>query len=93
MAKIYITEYADIRGNAAFEPATATQVLTTSGSSGQTSAFNANTQWIRVASDGIASILIGSNPTATTDSPRIAPDSVEYFKVYPGHKLAAITNT
>lgn len=93
MAKLYITEYADIRGNAAFEPAIAVQVMTTAATSQQTAAFNANTQWIRLHSDGIASVLIGANPTATTDSPRVAAGSTEYFKVYPGHRLAGITNT
>lgn len=67
--------------------------MTTAATSQQTNAFNANTQWIRLHSDGIASVLIGANPTATADSPRVAAGSTEYFKVYPGHRLAGITNT
>lgn len=93
MAKVYITEYADVRGGAAYEPATAIQDLTTSGSSGQTAAFNKHTNWIRVHTDGIISIAIGVDPTATTDSPRMDAGQTEYFNVRPGHKLAAITNT
>jgi hypothetical protein len=93
MAKVYVTEYADIRGNAALEPATAIQNMTTTATSAQTSAFNVNTNWIRVHTDGVMSFRIGVDPTATTDSPRMTVDQTEYFKVSPGHKLAAITNT
>lgn len=93
MAKVYIQEYADIRGNAGYEPKTASQVITSAATSSQTSAFNVNANWIRVHTDGIVSIEIGSNPTATTDSMRLAAGQTEYFCIVPGHKLAVITNT
>lgn len=93
MAKVYITEYADLRGNAGFEPNTAEQTITSAATSSQTSAFDANTNWIRVHTDGIISIKIGTNPTATTSTLRMAANQTEYFCVVPGHKLAVITNT
>jgi hypothetical protein len=93
MAKVYITEYANTGGNAALEPAQAHQTITSSGTSGQTSAFDATTNFIRVHTDGIVSIAIGSNPTATTSTTRLAANQTEYFCVRPGHKLAVITNT
>ena len=64
-----------------------------SGTSAQSSAFNAATRFIRVHTDAICSILIGSNPTATTAKKRLAADQTEYFAVNSGDKIAAITNT
>lgn len=93
MAKLYITEYADIQANAALEPATGTIVGTSAGASQQTVAFNATTRFVRVHTDGIVSIAFGVNPTATVDTARLAANQTEYFKVSPGHKMAFITNT
>ncbi len=93
MAKVYLTEYADLRGNAGFEPNTAEQVVTSAATSTQTAAFNVNTNWVRVHTDGIVSIAFGTSPTATTDKLRLAAGQTEYFCVVPGHKAAVITNT
>lgn len=99
MAKIYITEHTDpsvYSGNlkpVVLMPPITTQTLTSSGSSAQSAAFNAKTKMIQVHTDGICSLEFGSNPTATTNSFRLAANTTVYFEVIPGQKVAYITNT
>ena len=100
MATLYISEYAEVRRNPAgginpvvLEPPLAEQTVALSGTSAQSSAFGANTRFIRVHTDAICSILVGSNPTATTAKKRLPADHTEYFEVTPGDKIAGITNT
>lgn len=105
MAKVYITEF---RGNAhawkAAEVISAPQAsdddpvveqtpITSGGASAQSAAFNGATRMIRIHTDGIISIAIGSNPTASTNTMRLAANQTEYFGVKPGEKVAVITNT
>jgi hypothetical protein len=96
MAVVYISEYSNLamNGNAPIsqEPPLAEQTVAIGGSSAQSAAFNANTRYIRVHTDAICSVLIGTNPTATAEKKRLPADSVEYFGVSPGSKLAVITN-
>ena len=98
MAKAYISEYSTVpviagravpTGN---EPAIAEQVVTYSTTT-QSAAFNAKTIYIRVHTDSICSYEFGTNPTATTSTPRMAAGSTEFFGVQPGHKVAFVTNT
>jgi hypothetical protein len=97
MATLYISEYSGIgfgsNQSLPQEPPLAEQTVSMSGTSAQSSAFNAATRFIRVHTDAICSILIGSNPTATTAKKRLAADQTEYFAVNSGDKIAAITNT
>lgn len=102
MGSLYISEYAELalakNGQviqAGVEPALATQKVTTSGTSAQSSALNAKTRFIRVHTDAIVSIAFGTNPTATANDARMTAGQTEYFAVQPGatYKLAAITNT
>lgn len=100
MSTLYISEYDDIGYDVggtilpiATEPPVAEQTVSISGSSTQSSAFNASTRFIRVHTDAICSILIGSNPTATASKKRLRADHTEYFAVVPGHKLAVISNS
>lgn len=101
MAKVYITEYArqalDARGlvMAPEEPPLATQVLDTTAGVQQSAAFNAETRFVRIHTDGIISYLFGTNPTATTGNARMAANQTEYFGTIRGgtHKVSAITNT
>lgn len=97
---VYIQEFSEVRRNGAGGvnpivemPPLAEQTRTVSGTSAQSSAFNAKTTVIRVHTDAICSIAIGSDPTATTSNMRLPADHTEYFAVTPAHKLAAITNT
>lgn len=69
------------------------QTVNIGASSAQSSAFNANTRMIRVHTDAVCSVAIGSNPTATANAMRLAAGGTEYLEVEPGHKIAVITNT
>lgn len=107
MAKVYITEYAratqDSRANipSAEEPPLATQVLDTSGGVQVSAFFNKETRMIRVHTDGICSVVVGTAPTATTGNSRMAANQTEYFGVPRPlsdaaaslYKISAITNT
>jgi hypothetical protein len=97
MTTAYITEYCNPNGVArdtAVAPALATQTVDIGASSVQSSAFNAQTNLIRVHVDGVCSISISVNPTATTTATRMAADTTEYFTVSPGasNKIAVIAN-
>ena len=101
MATLYITELKGLAKDSlngfvtpvAELPEIANQTVTVSGSTTQSSAFNAATGLIRVISDSVCSVSVGINPTATTSTMRMAADSAEYFRVAPGQKLAVISNT
>ena len=99
MAKVYISEHVYPRyflGSplpVVAVPPVASQTVTISGASVQSSAFNANTKLICVHTDAICSVAFGSNPTATANSRRLAANSTEYFEVLAGDKSAVITNT
>jgi hypothetical protein len=92
MAVAYISEYADIRANAALEPFTASQTVAI-GAEAKSSAFAATTHFIRIHVDAICSIKFGAAPTASANNKRLATNQTEYFKVQPGHKVSVITNT
>lgn len=99
MATVYISEYGTLGISnvgpipVAPEPAIADQTISITGSSAQSSAFSANTRYIRVHTDSICSILVGTNPTALLTSKRLNANQTEYFAVAEGAKLAAIVNT
>ena len=68
--------------------------ITTSASSQQSAAFGAQTYQIRVCV--IANpcwIKIGDNPTATANDTLLPVNSIEYFTVTPGQKLAVLQQT
>jgi len=67
----------------------------TYGSSTQSAAFNAKTRLIRIYTDSICSIELGTNPTATTSTGRMVAGQTEYHGVTSntGMMVAAITNT
>jgi hypothetical protein len=100
MPTLYITEFSESglaqvpnRAPMAPLPAVASQAVTISGTSAQSSAFNSATRAIRIHTDAICSVLVGANPTAATTSPRMAADQTEYFSVQPGDRIAVISNT
>jgi hypothetical protein len=70
----------------------ATQVLTVTTSSVQSTAFGAETRFVRVAvSNGHCHVKIGSNPTASITTSAIVPNNwVEVFPCDPGDKIAVI---
>jgi hypothetical protein len=97
MAKLYIAEFERPRNqwvNIANAPPIIEQTPVVIGAGSlQSSAFNAKTAMIRVATDAICSIAIGTNPTATVNTMRLAADQVEYFSVQPNQQIAVIANT
>lgn len=74
-------------------PAITTQKIASGGSSTQSAAFAATTYMVGIHTDAICSIEFGSNPTATTNSKRMAANTTEYFEVDPGLRVAVINNT
>lgn len=79
----------------AYRPLVEQTKITTSASSQQSSAFAASTEVIRlgVASSVVTSgahYSIGTNPTATANSPLIPADWVEFVRVSPGEKVALL---
>lgn len=90
-----VTEFsltADAGVQVARQPALVDQApITTSGTTAQSAAFGGDTKLIRVWCDTQSAMVIGANPTATTNNmPITATAPGEYFEVIPGHKAAFI---
>lgn len=74
------------------QPPLASQKVTYTTSSVQSTAFGANTRVIRVVADTASFFVIGANPTAVTATPEFIPaNTIEYFFVQRGDKIAFIT--
>lgn len=56
----------------------------------QSAAFQPNTRFIRVVCPVACHLEFGENPTATTASLYLPADTVEYFGVKPGEKVALV---
>jgi hypothetical protein len=97
MAKLYIREYNYLanqnRAQVSDEPGTDQTPVVIGAVSLQSAAFGANTRIVRIHTDAICSIAFGSNPTATTNTARMAANATEYFGVKPGDRVAVIANT
>jgi hypothetical protein len=101
MATAFIREYADIAHTysksvqAGAEPANTDQTVTTSASSAQSAAFNTNTRVIAISTPAAQAVacLFGDNPTATTSNLRLPANSIFFFGVKPGQKVALIDVT
>lgn len=110
--KLYITEYAQVAVDSVDrsvlcgqEPPLAEQVVDYTAGSTQSAAFNAKTKFIRIHTDSICSVLVGANPTATTNSGRMVAGQTEFKGVDPSKvngvagvggtpmKIAGIINT
>lgn len=100
MSTLYISEYADIAhspgvvavGN---EPST-DQVVTFTGTAGSSAAFQNNTRFVRIHTDGIASIKFGTAPTAVAQTnKRMTSGQTEYFAIPINslYKISAVTST
>jgi hypothetical protein len=70
---------------------TSQTALTATGTSQQSAAFSVGVSLICVQSDEAVYVLIGSNPTATTNDYRIAAGSEQFFTVKAGDKVAVRT--
>lgn len=101
MAVVYITEFAGLmpsppggQGQIPMEPPLAEQTVAV-GVEAKSAAFNAKTRLIRIHTDAICSVLIDTNPTATTAKGRLAANQTEYRGVPIGglYKISVITNS
>ena len=101
MATAYIREYADVAvthskyAPCGAEPAIADQTVTTSGASAQSAAFNTNTRLIVISTPAAQAVcaLFGDSPTALVTSLRLPANSMVWFGVKPGQKVALIDVT
>lgn len=102
MATLYVTEYANLGvspggGSAPVvaEPPIAEQTVAIGGSSAASSAFANNTNFIRLHTDAICSVIFGTAPTATAAKRRMAANQTEYVQVPVNklYKVAVITNS
>ena len=73
----------------------ATQVFTVTTSSVQSTAFGAETRFVRVAvSSGHCHVQIGANPTASITTSVMVPNNwAEVFPCNPGDKIAVIKDS
>jgi hypothetical protein len=100
MATIYVSEHATmgIAANGVPQVAShpslqAQSMAITAGSTTLPTPFTGATRFIRVHTDAICSIAIGSSPTAVTTKNRMSAESTEYYGVQPGDNIAVIANT
>jgi hypothetical protein len=78
----------------AMQPSIADQTISLSGSSAASSAFNAQTKFVRLVTDTtcfIAFGVSGATPSATASNAMLPANVIEYFGVQGGGKVAAIT--
>lgn len=101
-AQVYITEFTEIGSinawnpggivQVAVEPALAEQVMTSTGSSAASAAFNAATRFVEVYANGDSvNFKFGSAPTASASTNRLGDGERIWRQVTPGHKIAIIT--
>lgn len=95
MATAIVREYDGIDIQSPVEPGVTTQSVTTSASSAQSAAFNGRTTLIAISTPAAQAIavLFGKNPTATTSHLRLPANSLFFFRVSPGDKVAMIDVT
>jgi hypothetical protein len=98
-ATLYIEEYASgvsqlgtTQAQVPPQPSIATQTIALSGTSAQSSPFNAKTHVVALICDEGCSIFFGTNPTATTLNFLLQQGSQVRFGVSPGQIVAAIAN-
>lgn len=101
MAVLYITEYHELgrvgtinRGNYLApipqEPPVTTQAVTFTTAT-QSATFNANTNLVLIESDTDCHVLFGTDPTATTSSPRMGSENPQFRGVTGGNlKLSVV---
>jgi orotate phosphoribosyltransferase len=98
MAKLYVTEFESIflsggQSVAVTPPIFDQTPLAIGASSVASAAFNAKTGLVRIETDAICSLAWGATPVATANNMRMNANTVEYFAVQAGAKVAVITNT
>jgi len=101
MAYLYVSEYSRIAGDAggnipmSYEAPLADYTVSVGSGSVQGPVFQSATRYVRLHSDSICSVLIGSNPTVTTSNGRMAANQTEYRSIPQGvgYQVAVIANS
>lgn len=99
MATLYIAEFGNVATlNAVAQivpmPPLVQQTVAIGASAAASSVFNIATRAIRVHTDSICSIAVGTpGATATAVMMRMAADQTEYFGVQAGQLISVISNT
>lgn len=101
MASLYVAEFDRLASAASTVldapvfpyPPLAEQKVTFTGTAGASAAFSTATRFIQISSDGICSVAVGDNPTATTSNTRLVAGQLICIGVKPGDKISAVTNT
>lgn len=70
---------------------TATQNVAFTAASAQSTATASSTIIVRLAATQDCYVAFGTNPTAAVGAMLIKAGTVDYFKSYPGEKIAAIS--
>jgi|SRR5215472_2885704 len=100
MAKLYVSEYATISnmptvvGQVPLEPPLTEYVLDYTAGMVTSPPFQQGTRMVRMNTDAVCSLVIGSNPAATTQNGRWAKDQTECRGVPEGQgfKVSVISN-
>lgn len=101
MATLYITEYQQLmpspvghQGQIPMEPPLAEQAIAFTTHT-ESNALNAKTRFVRLHTDAICSVSLGTAPVATTSMGRMAANQTEYRGVPQGasYKVSVVTNT
>lgn len=96
---LFLTEYRDLARDtgsnflaAGMEPSIAEQAMTVTGTTAQSTAFNAQTSYVMVHAQEAVCLAWGTNPTATTVKQRMAAGETRFVGVPCGKsfKVAAI---
>lgn len=95
MSTLYVSEYVSLAqaqtgiAMCGQEPCLVDQAVTFTTTTAS-SAFNAQTKFVRVTSDADCHIEFGTAPEATTSNKKMVAGQAEYFGVSGGHKVAAV---
>ncbi len=101
MAFLYVTEFVTTgKDSAAGVPVghggswreNPSSPISIGGGSVSSTPFATNTSLIRVHTDAICSVIVGTAPTATTGNARMAANQTEYFAVQAGQQISVISN-
>tara|TARA_R110000803_G_scaffold84905_3_gene151165 strand:+ start:518 stop:820 length:303 start_codon:yes stop_codon:yes gene_type:complete len=95
MAVLHIQEYSEVAKvsssetlEGGLEPAVATQALTFAANA-RSNAFNASTKFVRIVSAAACHLTFGAATTSVVGSMLLPANTVAFFAVKPGHKVAA----
>lgn len=75
------------------EPAVASQVVATSGTSASSAVFNVKTRYILIHGDGVMNFLVGGAPAVAQTAGRLPAEMMMFFGVASGGKNDAGVRT